>query len=61
MTNRFQIDLRRYIKGATKGVYNIGAHEERTVLSVATDICSRLGRAVQVDTCVQSAWCQLWH
>ncbi len=29
-------------------MYNIGAHEERTVLSVATDICSRLGVATGV-------------
>ena len=31
-------------KGATRGVHNIGAHEERTVLSVAKDIGSALGR-----------------
>lgn len=30
-------------KGAEKGVYNIGAHEERTVLSVAEDIGKSLG------------------
>ena len=30
-------------KGETKGVYNIGAHEERTVLSVAQDIGNALG------------------
>lgn len=30
-------------KGAEKGVYNIGAHEERTVLSVAEDIGMSLG------------------
>ena len=46
----FNFNLCRYDKGTTKGVYNIGAHEERTVLSVATDICSRLGKAVQVDS-----------
>ena len=30
-------------KGSDKGVYNIGAHEERTVLSVAQDIGKSLG------------------
>ena len=30
-------------KGESKGVYNIGAHEERTVLSVAQDIGNALG------------------
>lgn len=28
----------------TKAVYNIGAHEERSVLSVAKDICSAMGK-----------------
>ena len=31
-------------KGQTLQVYNIGAHEERTVLSVAEDVCELLGR-----------------
>lgn len=31
-------------KGEKSHVYNIGAHEERTVLSVARDICKLLGR-----------------
>ena len=31
-------------EGELKGVYNIGAHEERTVLSVAQDICNALGK-----------------
>ena len=30
-------------KGETKNIYNIGAHEERTVLSVAQDICRLQG------------------
>lgn len=30
-------------KGSVKGIYNIGAHEERTVLSVAQDIGKSLG------------------
>ena len=33
-------------KGETKGVYNIGAHEERTVLSVAEDIGKSLGKDI---------------
>ena len=33
-------------KGAIKGVYNIGAHEERTVLSVAQDIGKSLGKDI---------------
>ena len=33
-------------KGETKGVYNIGAHEERTVLSVAQDIGKSLGKDI---------------
>jgi len=32
--------------GAIKGVYNIGAHEERTVLSVAQDIGQSLGKDI---------------
>ncbi len=31
-------------KGELLHIYNIGAHEERTVLSVAHDICSNVGR-----------------
>ncbi len=31
-------------KGKTFEVYNIGAHEERTVLSIASDICKLTGR-----------------
>ena len=33
-------------KGEVKGVYNIGAHEERTVLSVAQDIGKALGKDI---------------
>lgn len=32
-------------KGKTEQIYNIGAHEERTVLSIAQDICKVLGRS----------------
>jgi dTDP-glucose 4,6-dehydratase len=33
-------------KGETSGIYNIGAHEERTVLSVAQDIGKALGKDI---------------
>jgi dTDP-D-glucose 4,6-dehydratase len=45
-------------KGTLMGVYNIGAHEERTVLSVAQDIGSSLGLDVS-KTVLPFAWISL--